>query len=195
MKNSRFIFLKGYKTILRLISKEDASNVVRWLNDPEVRRFLLRQNPLTIEAEYKWIEENNDRPNDIVLAMETLQGIHIGNIGLHRIDWVNRNATTGTVIGEKKFQGKGYGTDAKMLLLDYAFNTLNLHKVCSGAIAFNQRSINYSKVCGYVIEARRIQQLFRDGAYQDEVLLAVFSEGFKKAQAKYIQKMKKMKRS
>ncbi len=61
-------------------------------------------------------------------------------MGIHRINWKDRTATTGAVIGEKAYWDKGYGSEAKMLVLDYAFNMLNLRKICSQVLAFNKRS-------------------------------------------------------
>ncbi len=73
-------------------------------------------------------------------------------------------------------QGQGYGTEAKMLLLDYAFNTLNLRKVCSTVLAFNGRSQRYNEKCGYVVEGVQKAQVFRDGSYHDLILMAVFRD-------------------
>ncbi len=97
-------------------------------------------------------------------------------MGIHRINWKDRTATTGAVIGEKAYWGKGYGSEAKKLLLDYAFNELNLRKICSGALAFNGRSQAYSKKCGYEVEGVLKQHIFKNGEYHDLVQLAVFKE-------------------
>lgn len=106
-------------------------------------------------------------------------------MAIHQIDWVNGTATTGAMIGEKEYWGKGYGSEAKMLLLDYAFNRLGLRKICSNVIAFNGRSKRYSEKCGYREEARRKAQFFRDGTYHDEIWLAVFRENWLPLWKKY----------
>lgn len=95
-------------------------------------------------------------------------------MGLHEINWINRNAVTGTLIGEKEHRGKGYGTDAKMLLLDFAFNALGLHKVCSRVFAFNGRSRRYGEKCGYTVEGVLKEQHFHNGEFHDELVMAVF---------------------
>ncbi|MBP9760373.1 MAG: GNAT family N-acetyltransferase, partial [Candidatus Pacebacteria bacterium] len=94
----------------------------------------------------------------------------------HHISWINRTATSGAFIGDVAHQGQGYGTEAKMLLLDYAFNTLNLRKVCSTVLAFNGRSQRYNEKCGYVVEGVQKAQVFRDGSYHDLILMAVFRD-------------------
>lgn len=171
----RIIFLKGKKVILRPIREStDLEACLRWMNDPEVRIFIKRYSPATIQDEKEWFERLNKNPNDIVLGIETLEGKLIGIMGLHRINWKDRTATTGAVIGEKEYWGKGYGTDAKMILLDYAFNTLNLRKIKSDAWSYNKRSIAYSLHCGYKLEATLKKERFVNGRYWDKVLLAVF---------------------
>ena len=175
-KSERIIFLKGNKIILRPICKEtDLPTLLRWINDPEVIQYLTTYLPSMKQNEEEWLDSlPKNRNENIVLAIETLAGKFIGVMGLHRIDWKNRTAGTGAFIGNKKYWNRGYGTDAKMILLNYAFNTLNLRKIYSGAIAFNKRSIRYSLHCGYKIEGRRRKHFFVQGRYYDEVILAVF---------------------
>ncbi len=108
--------------------------------------------------------------------VEKISGRHIGTMGFHNIDWIHRRATTGTLIGEKEYWSKGFGKDAKMTLLNYVFRTLNLRKICSSALATNERSMRYNMACGYREVGRRREQFFVHGAWVDEVLLEVFYE-------------------
>lgn len=178
-------FLVGQKTILRPLSLEDVPRLTRWMNDPETRSNLTMRFPLNELGEKEWIEKNSSivsHPQNLVFAIETKEeGKHIGNMGLHGISWIDRNATTGTVIGEPEFRRKGYGTDAKMLLLQYAFETLGMHKIISNAFARNAASVAYSKRCGYVVEATLKEQMFLDGTWQDVIALACFYPAWKEA--------------
>jgi RimJ/RimL family protein N-acetyltransferase len=173
------VFLASARVILRPFSKDDAPRLHRWINDPEVRRFLTPHFPITLESEEEWVKslsKQNDK--EVLLAIETPEGEHIGSMGLHRINWIDRTSTTGALIGNKEYWGKGLGTEAKMLLLHYAFNTLNLRKICSQALVFNERSISYSKKCGYKEEGVLKEHIFREGKYWDLVQLAVFRDDF-----------------
>jgi RimJ/RimL family protein N-acetyltransferase len=169
-------FLVGKKVKLRPLFEADLQLCLKWINDPEVRVFLSSHLPVGLEKELEWLKRLNT-DGGVTLAIVTIaDNKHIGNIGLHRIDWKDRKAETGTVIGEKDYWGKGYGTDAKMILLDYAFNNLNLHKITSRVLAFNKRSLHYSLHCGYKVEGTLRQSVFRNGKYWDEILLGVFKE-------------------
>ncbi len=132
--------------------------------------------PRTEKDEEEWFNKLGSDDKNIVFGVETKDGSLIGCMGVHRISWRDRVCTTGAFIGEKENLCKGYGTDAKMFLLEYIFNTLNLRKVCSEVIAYNERSIQYSTKCGYKPDGIRHQHVFRKGEYWDLVQLAVFRE-------------------
>jgi len=137
-EQQKIVFLEGEKVILRPLNKAtDLQNCVRWMNDPEVLQFLSRVNPVSFMEEEEWFDNLANRHDDILLAIETKEGRFIGVLGLHNIDRVNRTAIHGISIGEKDYWGKGYGTDAGMVLLNFAFNSLNLRKVRSSVIALN----------------------------------------------------------
>lgn len=177
---SPIVFRQGKKVYLRPILKEDLELLVRWINDPEVTQFLKVVMPMSPEEEWEWFEGLRKRkPRDVVFGIAlTKTNELIGNTGLHRIDSVNRTATTGTLIGRKDLWGQGYGTEAKMLLLDYAFNTLNLRKICSQVHSSNPRSQRCQEKCGYKVEGRFKDHIFRNGEYVDLVQLAVFRDDF-----------------
>ncbi len=184
MQKEKIIFLKGKKVNLRPLKKHtDLNKCLRWINDPEVRCFLSSYLPVSEQKEIEWFDEKDE--NKIRLAIETKKGKFIGNIVLERINYRNRTATTGIIIGEKEYWGKGYGTDAKMTLLNYAFNVLNLRKIYSQVLAFNKRSINYSKKCGYIIEGIFKKDCFVNGKYVDTICLAVFKQDWLKTWEEY----------
>jgi len=110
----------GKKVRLRPIEREDLPRFVEWFSDPEVRRHLLVYLPFSLVQEERWFESllgRLERQEEVLLAIETADGVHIGNVGLHAIDWKNRNAELGIAIGEKACWGQGYGADAIRTLL------------------------------------------------------------------------------
>lgn len=171
------VFLKGKKTILRpLCKKTDLEKCWRWVNDPEVRQYMASQHPISFVEEEQWFDKLGDNKRAIALAIQTLEGELIGTMGIHDIQRVSRMGTTGAMIGNKEYWGKGYGQDAKMVFLDYLFNTQNFQKISSEAIITNTRSIGYNIRCGYKIEGVRKRHYYRNGVYCDQVMLAVFDD-------------------
>ncbi|MFH1473258.1 MAG: GNAT family protein [bacterium] len=170
------IFLVGRKVNLRPFSRAEIPILTRWINDPEVREFIAAILPQTEKQEEEWFNKLGIDDKNIILGIETKEGVLIGSMGIHKINWQDRICITGALIGEKEYWGKGYGTDAKMVILDYIFNTLNLHKVCSAVIAYNKRSLHYSLRCGYKIEGRRRKHIFKKGRYWNLIELGLFKE-------------------
>jgi RimJ/RimL family protein N-acetyltransferase len=178
------VFLRGKRIIMRPPLRSDLSLLIKWINDPEVRPFLKNARPVSEKMKEEWLERQSSSQQDIILII-VLEGRPIGNIGLYDINWVDRRATTGSIIGEKDCRGKGYGTEAKMLLLEYAFNTLNLRRIGSSVIAFNKRSFNCLKSCGYQEDGVRRKVFYRNGKYWDEILLVCFKRDWQKKWREY----------
>lgn len=184
-ENARVVFLSGKITNLRPFEKADIPRLTRWVNDPEIRQYILKTYPQTEKQEEEWFNKLGSTDTDIVLAVETKDGTHIGSMGIHKIDWRNGVATTGALIGEKEYWNRGFGTDAKMQVLDYLFNTLAIRKVCSDVIEYNERSLQYSLHCGYAIEGRRKKHIFKHGKYQDVINLGLFRKDWLPIWKKY----------
>lgn len=171
------IFLRGFTTYLRPLELADAPVIYVGINTPDNWQYLASAAafPKGSGFEEEWIREKQ-KPNkhDVTLGI-CLVSTHelIGTIGLHQIDYINRTAITGTVIFKPEHQDKGYGTDAKMALLRYAFEVLNLRLIESRAIAFNGRSARYSEKCGYQVDARLRARNERRGGIHDELILSV----------------------
>jgi RimJ/RimL family protein N-acetyltransferase len=178
----------GRQTILRPVSLSDLPHLVAWNNDPNTRKYLTRRFPLSELDEKAWIEKVSilsKFPTDVVFIIGLKDDpAPIGIMGLHSISWIDRNATTGSMIGSTTNRGKGLATDAKMALLEYAFESLGMHKIISHAFSKNVKSIEYSKRCGYEIEAVLKEEKFSAGAWEDVTVLACFYEGWKKAKTR-----------
>jgi RimJ/RimL family protein N-acetyltransferase len=168
----------GEKTLLRGIEREDIPTFVRWLNDPEVRRYLNLYSPLSKAEEEGWFEAQLSDDSSRVFAIETLEGLAIGNIGLHEMDWKNRNAMLGIVIAEKEYWGRGFGTDAVRALLRFAFDEMNLHRIYLEVFAFNQRALRCYQKSGFQQEGLAREVLFREGQYHDAIQMAILRREF-----------------
>lgn len=180
-------FLMGKRVFLRPLESGDTNRAYQWINDPELRRYLTAYLPQSYSRQVDWVTRaNSDPEHDQIYAIVFIDGgVHIGNMGLHGIHWVDRSAGTGALIGSKDHHGKGLGTEAKMLLLNYAFMELNLRKIYSSVISFNARSLSYQTKCGYRIEGVRRDQVFHEGSYYDLILTAVFGEDWLKIWPEY----------
>lgn len=162
----RAIFRRGRKVNLRPLNKQtDLASCLRWLNDPDLTDMLGTYLPITEPQESAWLDKKLNNENNISLAIETTGGRFIGIISLNRINWKDRCATTGSFIGDKALWGRGYGSEAKMMLLNFAFNTLGLNRIESEVIEYNTRSQRCLEKCGYRFEGCRRKCVFKNGLF------------------------------
>ncbi|HEY4720855.1 MAG TPA: GNAT family N-acetyltransferase, partial [Anaerolineae bacterium] len=114
----RVVYYEGERIYFRPIEVEDEPRLRGWINDPAVRRYLLHRPPLNAAREREWIESQGKSATDYVFGITVRQGDRlIGTTGLHRIDTIARSAVFGLYIGDKAFQGRGYGKEATRLAL------------------------------------------------------------------------------
>ncbi len=171
----------GNKVRLRPIERDDLPRYVEWFNDPEARRHLLMYLPFSLAQEERWFENllgRLERQTDAILAIETGEGVHIGNMGLHAIDWRNRAAELGIFIGDKTYWGQGYGTDAIRTLLGLAFREMNLHRVFLRVNEDNARGIRCYEKAGFQREGVSRDAAFKQGTYYDQYVMSILETEF-----------------
>ena len=171
---------QGKLVRFRALEPEDAERAYRWINDREVTQFLMARYPFSLASERDWAAQAT-KTNDFTetrFAIETLDGVHIGICGLHRGRPEDRWADLGIMIGEAEYRSQGYGTDAMLTLLRFAFYQMNLNKVALGVFEINPRAMAVYKNCGFIEEGRGREEYFQDGRYIDVVRMGVLRREF-----------------
>ena len=100
----------------------------------------------------------------------------LGDIGLYVVNWSGRDAFVGLGIGERDFWGKGYGTEAMNLVLQYGFLEVNLRRVTLTVFEYNPRAIRSYEKVGFQHEGRLRKLLHRDGQRYDELFMGILRE-------------------
>lgn len=165
---------EGSLVRLRAREADDASRHVRWLNDIEVTRWIRVDYPQSNLAQ-RWRSDTQPSPafDRVALAIDTLDGIHIGNCSLSTLDPANRDAQLGILIGESAYRNGGYGTDAMRLLCRLGFEQMNLERIELTVYGDNARAIRVYEKVGFQHEARRRQAHFVDGRYEDVLIMGL----------------------
>jgi ribosomal-protein-serine acetyltransferase len=103
------------------------------------------------------------------------QGTLIGAIDLHQIDWSNGNARVGYWL-DTEHTGHGIMTRAVHLLVEYAFEALDLHRIEIHVATENHRSRRIAERLGFTLEGvlRQVQRL--RGQYYDHALYALLRD-------------------
>ena len=169
--------LEGKRVYLSPLSIEDAETYVKWLNDFSVTDGLgISGKVRSLESEREWILQNS---NQYEFAVVTLRDDKlIGNCSIHDIDQQKQCAEIGLFIGDEENRSKGYGQDVLNLLLDYAFNYLNLNNIMLKVFSFNERAINCYKKVGFKEIGRRRQAYYLRGKLYDDVFMDILRKEF-----------------
>lgn len=178
--------IEGEKVRLVALSAEYLPFYRKWIDDPEVTEFLATIGfPYSMEEERQWLERAR-RPggNAAHFTIVTKGGKPIGNIALMDVNYLNRNAQLGIMIGEKGQWDKGYGKDAVRALLEFAFGKLGLNRIDLKLNANNKRALACYESCGFRLEGRKKKHLFYDGEYCDELAIGILRQDWEKAKSK-----------
>lgn len=174
--------LRGKRVTLRRSEPRDHEHILRWQNDPIVFRWMDYQRPFALaditEAEAAAVREGDP----FVIEVE---GRALGRIGLNNFRPRDRIASLYLFVGERESWGKGYGHDALMVLLAYAFDTKNLRMVELWTLADNERAIRMYKACGFVEDARLRDRSWIEGHYVDHLTMSITADEFARVRTDY----------
>jgi RimJ/RimL family protein N-acetyltransferase len=165
--------LAGKKVHLRPFSVADATaRYVRWLNDAAVNQYLeSRFERATPRSARKYVQGVlADEHSYFFAIIEAASGEHIGNIKLGPVHPYHKTGDIGYFIGEKWAWGKGYATEAVLLVMDFAFKKLKLRKITAGIYAPNAGSARVLEKAGFKREGLRVKQYRRGRGHADAVM-------------------------
>lgn len=168
-------------------AERDAPLHARWGRDSHYQR-LLDSDPARInsaKAIQKWLEKNleKDSLESIEFMIYTLaEDLPIGFVGLGGFNFAHGDAWVGIGIGERAYWNKGFGTDAMQVLLNYAFNELNLHRLTLNVFEYNQRAVRSYEKAGFQVEGRMREFLNREGRRWDLIFMGILREEWQQLQ-------------
>ncbi len=172
--------LVGERIYLSPLSAEDYEQYVEWLNDFKVSDGIgASANVATISSEKEWLESSSKSSNYPFAIVSLNENKLLGNCGLSNVNFIRRTATLGIFIGNEKERGLGIGKEAINLVLDYAFNYLNLNNVMLNVFSFNEGAIKCYKSVGFKEFGRRREAYFLNGKYYDDVHMDILKSEFK----------------
>lgn len=180
------VFMETDRLWFRPPEQADAELVQGWLNDPEVRRHLLRRYPTSLVAEQEWIKNASvsatDRaPSQVPLLFGVKRSNKpIGSASLFDINWVSRDTEWGILIGDKGSWNNGYGREVAGAFVRYAFEELNLNRVRLRVNATNVGGVKAYEAAGFVREGVLRQAAYVDGEYVDMIAMAVLRDDWQK---------------
>lgn len=161
---------------LRLMTREDTDNIVRWRNSDAVRRNFIYQELFTPEGHEHWIETQVETGRVVQMIICDLAADRpLGSVYIRDIDRQHHKAEYGIFIGEADARGRGIGTAAARLMLRYCFEEEGLHRVYLRALAENQQAIRSYEKAGFTREGLLRDDVCIDGKYRNIVWMSALN--------------------
>jgi len=191
--------LETKRLILRKPKISDWKDVMEGLGEIEVARNLkFVSHPYKKKNAIKYVKyaikewRKKNKGNYIFFIELKSEKKVIGETGLYIIVKQHSKCITGSWIN-KKYWRKGYILEAKVPVLDFAFNKLKLKKIETSVNKENIASNNMSKKLGFKLEGIRRKSLINKatGKIHDDVLYGLFKEDWKKRRPKIIKEINK----
>jgi RimJ/RimL family protein N-acetyltransferase len=149
----------------------------RWYGDREVARLARYQDaPMRLDEIDRFFQARALGPDSLAMAIHVRRTDRlIGSCAFSQLDGDNGSALYHITIGEKDAWGHGYGTEATALMIEHAFRVLGLHRVGLAVFEFNERAIRAYRRCGFVVEGRAREAIWRDGRWWDEIQMSILA--------------------
>lgn len=171
--------LYGKQIMLREYRSDDIAGIRSWTNDQESVRYLSARYwmPQSYADAADFLEHATHAGSNgaffVIAALE--DEAYLGQIDLYTINWKLRSAEMAIVLGAEAQRGKGIGTEAIGLMLEYAFLTLGLERVELDVATENRRAIHCYEKSGFTLEGIKRHAFMLDGEYTDLALMSVLA--------------------
>lgn len=145
----------------------DADLLYVWQNSSNIRDWTMGfRFPVQKEEVKEWIKKQREHnaKSRVVFAIRQKQDF-VGTIQLNSMDQYQRKALLGVYIGESNKRNTGLGFISCSLLIDYAFNGLDMRKLGLEVLSINQKAVNLFEKLGFQKEGTKVKEYFLDGQY------------------------------
>lgn len=172
---------------LRALELEDYDLTLKWHQDEEISALVVGPRYfISTEREKEWIRNAIFDNEKLVLAICLKENDkHIGNVMLQDINYINRSAVVPVLVGDKDEWNKGYATEARLLMIKYAFEERGLYRITAHVIENNIGSIKMNEKCGFKVEGVMRQAIYKRGRFWDLYVMGVLRDEFDIAYNKY----------
>ncbi len=166
--------LKSENVYLASLTQDDSSIMFKWINSREDVLFNAPYKPISDSQHNRWFESITQRNDVVIFGIRLIETDElVGSCQLLNINYIHRHAELQIRLGETARRGKGFGTQAVKLLLDFAFNDLNLQRIYLHVFVTNQRAIRVYEKVGFVQEGVLRKHVHIDGKYVDLAVMGI----------------------
>ena len=165
--------LTGPKVTLGPLTATDCMPLFRWFNDAETARLDLAYRPIDWSSHKTWFDSVGRDPSKVLFAIRKNgdTGL-VGVVTIAQIHSVHRSAEIGVRIGEERDRGRGFGSEALGMTLDFCWDALNLQRTWLHTFKHNERAIRTYTKAGFRKEGVLRRAAYIDGQWVDVVVMA-----------------------
>ncbi|MFT6166579.1 MAG: RimJ/RimL family protein N-acetyltransferase [Vicingaceae bacterium] len=139
--------MERFSVKLEPLTEEAALIVREWRNAARVNQFMDFKDHISIEQQKNWFEQLQ-KSNDYYFIIQSSEDL-VGLIHLNRMNAQLKSAYAGLFVGNEAYEGTGITFQASVLLLDFAFNTLELIEVYAKVHRLNKAALAYNEALGF----------------------------------------------
>ncbi|MBR6063283.1 MAG: GNAT family N-acetyltransferase [Bacteroidales bacterium] len=180
--------MSNYSVFLRAFEPDDYLLTHKWRNDPEIQRLIAgHRRYVSSEMEKEWVRSkmlNNSTDIYWAICRNDEEKKMIGYISVNNIDhWTRMASAGGIVIGDRSEQNTFAAIEASVLILKYAFEELNMHKVYASCLKDHKSVVALTLGIGYKYEGTLRDNKFKAGRYHDEETFSMLEDEYFVAKA------------
>jgi ribosomal-protein-alanine N-acetyltransferase len=154
---------------------------LQWVRDYEVIKTINKVDylrPISFEEVKQYCLHLMQAADNMFFAIHSAEHF-IGTLKVSQINWHNRTADLGILIGNKKYWGKGFASEAIQLICHYLFHKCGLRKLTAGFMATNPAMGKVFTKLGFVQEGLLREQDYFEGKYVDHIYMGCFADEFR----------------
>lgn len=176
--------LRGEHVYLSAVEDADLEVISDWTQNSDYLRLYDSRaaGPRTVADVSAEIRQMQRSESDFIFGLRRCEDeLLVGLVGLDGISWTNGTAYLSIGIGEAGHRGQGYGREAMALLMRFAFDELNLHRLCLTVFSYNEAAMALYESLGFVREGVYREHLHRDGRRYDMILYGILRHEWENA--------------
>lgn len=177
--------LTGRLVTLRRHTSGNLAAFRRWYADPEIAHLArYQQAPMRSDDIERFFAARVVGPDALAMAVhERSTDRLVGTCAFSQMDGDNGSALFHITIGESDTWGRGFGTEATRLMIDHAFGVMGLHRIALYVFEFNVRAIAAYRRCGFVVEGRSRESIWREDRWWDELAMSILESDWRASRA------------
>jgi diamine N-acetyltransferase len=159
-------------TLLRMPLDRDRDSLTLMRNDIDLQGILMsRVKPNTLKKVDNWLNKRLADEHGVFFIIADVESNNcVGFVQLINIDFISRRGDLGICL-DKQYQGKGYASNALLLLENYTKKVFNIRKFLLQVLGDNYRAINFYKKNGYCEVGILREHFYMNNEFNDVILM------------------------